>query len=146
MASITRETVVDAPAEEVWEALRDFGAVDRLARGFVTACRLEDPQTRVVTFASGATATERLVAVDDERRRLVYSNVDSPLGLTHDNSSARVHVDADGRTRFEWTKDLLPDAAAPVVADLMDHGLEAIRRSLEAGAAVTAGTPSPDAP
>ena len=133
MASITKQTTVDAPPEEVWEVLADFGAVHRFAAGFVTGTRLDGADTRIVTFASGAEACERLVTVDPERRRLVYSIVDSQLGLTHDNSVAEVGVDDSGRTVFTWTKDVLPDSAAPVVAGLMDTGLAAIESTFARG-------------
>jgi Polyketide cyclase / dehydrase and lipid transport len=83
MASIRKDIVVGAPAQLAWEALRDFGAVhQRVAPGFVVDAAL-DGRDRVVTFASGAQARERLVAVDDERRRLVYTVVEGPLGAVH---------------------------------------------------------------
>ena len=38
MASIHREIVIDAPAEKVWDAVRDVGAIHRrLAPGFEQA-------------------------------------------------------------------------------------------------------------
>jgi hypothetical protein len=41
-ASIYREIILDAGPEEVWDALRDFGAVhERLVPGFVVDARLE---------------------------------------------------------------------------------------------------------
>jgi uncharacterized protein YndB with AHSA1/START domain len=99
MASITKQVVIDAPPEAVWEALRDFGAVhERLAPGFVVDARI-DGDARVVTFFNGAVARELLVDIDDDARRLVYSVVDSPLNATHDNSSAQVVTDPGG-SRF----------------------------------------------
>ncbi|HEV8206067.1 MAG TPA: SRPBCC family protein, partial [Acidimicrobiia bacterium] len=112
MASITKQVLIDAPPDDVWDALRDFGAVhERLAPGFVVDCQLEG-NARVVTFFNGAVARELLVDIDDDARRLVYSIVESPLGSTHDNSSAQVFADADGRSRFVWIKDVLPDELA----------------------------------
>ena len=132
MASITKQVVIDASPGDVWEALRDFGAVhQRLAPGFVVDCRLEG-NTRVVTFFNGAVARELLVAVDDDARRLVYSVVESPLGSTHDNSSAQVLPDADGRSRFVWIKDILPDELAPRIDELMAHGIGVVKQTLEA--------------
>src|SRR5215207_10086394 len=121
MASITKSITIDADADQVWDALRDFGALhERLVVGFVVNAELHD-DTRVVTFANGAVAHEQLVTIDDAARRLVYSVVRSPLGGTHDNSAAQVHADADGRTTFVWTKDVLPDAIAPRISELMDQ-------------------------
>ena len=130
MATIIKETVVDAPAPSVWEALRDFGAVhERLAPGFVVDSRL-DGDVRTVTFANGAVAREALVGIDEQARRLAYSVVESGLGLTHHNASASVVPEGDGRSRFVWVTDVLPDEAAPVVDGMMAQGLEVMRRAL----------------
>src|SRR5450631_2888676 len=72
VASIHKDISIDAAPNDVWDAVRDFGAVHtRLAPGFVTDARL-DGDARIVTFANGNVAREVLVDCDDERRRLVY--------------------------------------------------------------------------
>jgi uncharacterized protein YndB with AHSA1/START domain len=130
MASIRTETTIDASPDEVWEALRDWGALHtRLAPGFVTDVRLEGGD-RIVTFFNGATVREVLVTLDDTARRLVWSIVDGPY--THHNGAAQVLLDADGSTRFVWTADLLPDAAAERTKSMMEEGTATIRRTLEA--------------
>jgi len=134
VASITKQVLIDAPPDDVWDALRDFGAVhERLVPGFVVDARLDDG-ARIVTFFNGAVAREVLVSIDDEARRLVYSIVESPLGSTHDNSSAQVVAQADGRSRFVWVKDVLPDELAPRIDELMEHGIGVIKRTLESPA------------
>lgn len=75
MASIRREFHVAAPAAIVWAALADFGAVDKLAPGFVTECRLDDDGARNITFSNGATARELLVDCDAASRRLDRKSV-----------------------------------------------------------------------
>ena len=71
MATIRKERSIDAPAEQVWDALRDWGAIhQRLVPGFVTDARL-DGADRIVTFFNGAVVREVLVDLDDEERRLV---------------------------------------------------------------------------
>ena len=131
MASITKQVLIDAPPDEVWDAVRDFGAVhERLAPGFVVDSRFDDG-ARVVTFFNGAVAREVLVAVDDDARRLVYSVVESPLQSTHDNSSAQVLGAADRRSRFVWIKDVLPDDLAPRIDELMEQGIGVVKQTLE---------------
>jgi len=131
MASIRRSFIVAVEPDTAWAAIRDVGAVHvRLARGFVTATELED-DTRMVTFANGMTVRERIITIDDAARRLVYAVV-SGGRTTHHNASFEVMDDADGRARILWTTDLLPDAAAPAVAAMVDGGLQAIRQTLEA--------------
>jgi hypothetical protein len=52
MASIRKKISTKARAEDVWEALRDIGALHtRLTPGFVINTRLE-PGARIVTFGN----------------------------------------------------------------------------------------------
>ena len=70
MASIRREIAVAAPATEVWNAVRDIGAVhERLAPGFVTHTKM-DGDARIVTFGNGLVARELIVDLDEAARRL----------------------------------------------------------------------------
>jgi uncharacterized protein YndB with AHSA1/START domain len=129
MASIRTETTIDASPDEVWDALRDWGALHtRLVPGFVTDVRLDGPD-RIVTFFNGATVREVLVTLDDTARRLVWSIVGGPY--THHNGAAQVLLDADGSTRFVWTADLLPDATAERTKEMMERGTATVRRTLE---------------
>jgi hypothetical protein len=131
MASVHREILIDVRPEVAWDALRDYGAVHRrLVPGFVVDAHLDGPD-RIVTFFTNAVARERLIAVDDERRRLVWSVIESPVGLTHHNASAQVFPDGDGRTRFVWIADLLPDEAAERVTGLIERALPVIKQTLE---------------
>jgi len=129
MASIRTETTIDATPEAVWEALRAWDEPHvRLVPGFVTDARL-DGNDRIVTFFNGVTIREVLVTLDDTTRRLVWSVVDGPY--SHHNGAAQVLLDADGTTRFVWTADLLPDAAAERTKAMMEHGTATVRRTLE---------------
>jgi hypothetical protein len=134
VASIYRDTRIDIEPDDAWDALRDFGALhERLAAGFVTDTRL-DGQDRIVTFFNGSVMRERLISIDDEARRLVWSIVDGPY--THHNGSAQIFCDCDRRTWFVWVTDVLPDELAPRTAEMMERGLAAIRATLEGGARV----------
>lgn len=129
MASIHREVVIDAKPAAVWDALRDIGALhQRLAPGFVTDVTMER-SARVVTFGNGLVVREKIVDLDDRAQRLAWSATGGPL--THHNASAQVFADGDGRTRFVWIADLLPDDVAPKIAAMMDEGLAVIKRTLE---------------
>src|SRR5580698_4911919 len=72
MASLHRDISINASADSVWAIVRDFGAVQKLAPGFVVNAKL-DGDARVVTFANGNVAREMLVDCDEARRRLVYA-------------------------------------------------------------------------
>lgn len=129
MASIRKEFDLPVSADAAWALLREFGAVDRLAAGFVTACALEeDGAVRRVTFFNGYEARERLVTLDEEARRIVYSAIGGRL--THHNASAQVEASGAANCRFVWTTDLLPDAMAPAIGQMMEQGAQAIRSAL----------------
>ena len=132
MASIRKEVALDATPEHVWDALRDVGALHtRLVTGFVTDCRL-DGDARVVTFANGMVARELIVDIDDASRRVVWSAVGGRL--THHNASAQVIATEGGASRVVWIADLLPNEMAPAIAGMIEQGLGAMKKTLEASA------------
>jgi hypothetical protein len=127
MASIHKDIPIDAHPDEVWDAVRDFGAVHtRLAPGFVTDARL-DGDTRIVTFANGTVAREQLIDCDEARRRLVYAIVSERV--SHYSASVQVTADGDARSRLIWIVDVLPNEIAPYIDAQMDQGALAVRKA-----------------
>jgi hypothetical protein len=129
MATIRKEFTVQVAADEVWAAFRDVGAIHtRLARGFVTDCRLQGT-LRTVTFANGLVAKERIVTIDDDAHRLVYSVVEGKP--THHNGSFEVIPEGAGRSRVIWIADLLPDDIAGAIGQMMELGSQAMKTTLD---------------
>ena len=129
MATLRKTMDLPNSSAAVWDVLRDFGGLMRLAPGFIAACTLEeDGAVRLVTFGNGMQLRERLVTLDDEARRLVYTAFGGRT--THYNAAAQVIPLEAGRCRFEWIVDLLPDALAPAIGQMMELGLEAMRSAL----------------
>jgi hypothetical protein len=130
MASIRKETIVDASAAEAWDAIRDVGEVHRrVVPGFVRDCRM-DGEARVVSFANGLVARELIVDMDDAARRLVWSARSERL--QHHNASLQVYDDGPGRCRIVWIADVLPHAAAAAVGAMMEEGVAVMRKTLAA--------------
>jgi carbon monoxide dehydrogenase subunit G len=128
MASIHKDISIDAHADEVWAAVRDFGAVHkRLAPGFVLDARLEG-DARIVTFANGMVARELLVDCDDSRRRLVYAVISERV--RQHSASVQVLPDGDARTRLIWIVDVLPHEIAPYIEAQMDQAALAMQAAL----------------
>ncbi|WGR94089.1 SRPBCC family protein [Bradyrhizobium sp. ISRA443] len=128
MASIHKDIPIDAPADHVWDALRDFGALHtRLVPGFVTDTAL-DGDARIVSFANGTVACELLVDCDDARLRLVYAVVSERL--KQHSASVQVFAEGEGRSRVAWIVDLLPNEIAPYIASQMDQGALAMQTAL----------------
>lgn len=129
MASIRKEIPVAARADEVWDALRDVGAVHRrLAPGFVTDTRL-DGDARIVTFANGLVARELIVDVDDTARRVAYAAIGGRL--SHHHATMQVIAEGDGRCRLVWVADLLPHDMAGPIGGMMEQGSAVMKAALE---------------
>jgi len=129
MASIRKEILVDARPEKVWDVVRDVGALHtRLVPGFVVDTRLED-DVRIVTFGNGVVARERIVDVDDEGRRLVWSVVGGRF--THHNASVQVFADGKGGSRLVWIADLLPNDIAGDIRAMIEHAARVMKPTLE---------------
>ena len=128
MASIHKDITLAAPADDVWDAVRDFGALHtRLVPGFVLDTKL-DGEARIVSFANGSVARELLVDSDDARRRLVYA-IHSERLKQH-SASVKVVADGEARCRVEWTVDVLPHEMAPYISGQMDEGAAAMQKAL----------------
>jgi carbon monoxide dehydrogenase subunit G len=130
MASIRKEVHLDAPAEPVWDAIRDFAHVHtRVVPGFVTGVQMDGPDVRVVTFANGSQARELLVDSDDHLRRLVYA-IKGDQMIAH-SASVQVLDDGGGRSLLIWTTDVLPHELATYISGQMDEGVKVMKPTLE---------------
>ena len=133
MATIHKEIEVERSREFVWDAIRDVGAIHkRLVPGFVVDCKLEG-DSRMVTFANGMAVRELIVSVDDKTNRHSWSARGGTL--THHNASIQVFSDGDDKCRVVWIADLLPNEAAEAISEMIQQGLNIMKRTLESRAA-----------
>jgi hypothetical protein len=84
MPSITVEKPLDVSADHAWALLRDTGSAHKAFPGVLTACEQEG-DLRTATFAAGMSVQERIVDVDDARRRVAYTIVNR--GFDHHHAS-----------------------------------------------------------
>jgi hypothetical protein len=137
MASITKLIETIAPLPAVWSAIRDIGALHtRLVPGFVVDTVL-DGDARIVTFANGMVIREPIIAIDEERHRVVWS-AEGPQ-FEHYNGSAQAIEHADDTTVVVWTADFKPDELAAVVDEMMTAGAAAMKAALDTNAAPSPG-------
>ena len=130
MASIRREIHIDAAPEKVWDAVRDIGNIHkRLVPGFVTECRMEGDDARIVTFGNGLVVKEIIVDRDDAARRLCW--LAKSERLTHYNASMQIFAGGANGTKAVWIADLLPNEAAPAIGAMIDQGMSAMKKTLE---------------
>ncbi|MBO1415259.1 SRPBCC family protein [Streptomyces sp. FH025] len=109
MAGTTVSTVVEAPAERVWELIGDFHALGSWHPGLPPS-RLGNELTgntigsvRLFELDAGV-LHETLVAYDDEARSYTYSFPDGTSGMDHYRATLRVlPVTELGASFVEWS-------------------------------------------
>jgi hypothetical protein len=133
MATVRVETVVEASAEQVWDAVADVGEVHRrLLPGRVMDARV-DGDERILIMPDGSEIRELIVAIDHGERRLAYAVVHGQkLPLTYHHAAFQVFGDGE-RSRLVWTTDVLPHAMAAHVRPRTEAGIAEIKQVLEAG-------------
>lgn len=129
MGTVVKEIAVGVSADAAWDAIRDIAALHtRLVPGFVIDTKVEHGGgARVVTFVNGAVVREPIVALDEDRRRLVWTAEGGRT--THYNGSAQVVVDGD-QVKVVWTADFLPHDARDAIDAAMSAGAAAMKRAL----------------
>jgi hypothetical protein len=133
MATIHKEIEIERNKEFVWDAIRDVGAIHkRLVPGFVVDCKLEG-DSRIVTFANGMVVRELIIDVDDKTCRHSWSARGELL--THHNASIQVFSEGDDKCRVVWIADLMPNEVAEVIGEMIQHGLNTMKQTLESSPA-----------
>jgi carbon monoxide dehydrogenase subunit G len=132
MATIRKDIPVNAPADQVWDVIRDIGAIHkRLAPGYVVDTRVEEGGgARIVTFANGAVVRELIVTIDNDAHRLAYAVVGGTAA--HHNASFQVFPTPDGGTSLVWITDILPNTVEAAFRGMIEGGASVIKRTLDA--------------
>ncbi|MDR3664108.1 MAG: SRPBCC family protein [Mycobacterium sp.] len=131
MALIHIEFDIEADCARVWRVIGDWAAGPvRMAPGFVVSSEATG-DVRIVTFADGFVARERLVSRDESVRRIAYSLIGDTARPEHDNAVMQLAADGPQRCRFLWSRDVLPDTAAGPLRVAMQEAGPIIKSALE---------------
>jgi hypothetical protein len=131
MASIYRQLAIDVGSDTAWAALRLVGDAHKLFAPVLVDAQL-DGDTRTVRFANGMILHERILDLDDEKRRVAYTAVDGP-GMTYHHASMQVVPAGPGRCLFVWITDFLPREIGGNLVPLIEQGSKALKTNLENG-------------
>ena len=131
MASIHKEILVNAAPEQVWDAVRDVGAVHRrLTPGLVFDARI-DGDMRTLFFPNGVMARELIISIDDDRRRLAYAVIEGRMPLKRHHATFQVFPEGEHQSRLVWITDFLPDTFESEIRVRMDRGIQVMKQALE---------------
>jgi hypothetical protein len=115
VARIFVSSVVDAPADTVWGAIRDFNGVPSWHPA-VAASEIDGGRpssevgcVRVLTLGDGAKIAETLLELSDAKRSVTYNIIESPLGVEGYEGTLSVTPITDGdRSYVQWTAEFEP--------------------------------------
>ena len=119
MARVYVSSVIGAPADRVWQAIRDFNALPDWVPA-VRESRIEGGQpsdrvgcVRAFRLEDGGFLRERLLALSDYDYSVTYSILESPMGVEDYIATLKlVPVTDGGRSFAEWTAEFDCDPAA----------------------------------
>lgn len=121
MPTIYLESHIDAAAAAVWKQISDIRSPEHLT-DMVHTVEVTGDSVRSCATDHGK-IVERIISVDDDRRRVAYTATESPFPVSHHNASMQVAQDRNG-CRLTWITDVEPaavaDALAPVLAAEFD--------------------------
>ena len=124
MARVYVSSVIGAPADRVWQAIRDFNALPDWVPA-VRESRIEGGQpsdrvgcVRAFRLEDGGFLREQLLALSDYDYSVTYSILESPMGVENYIATLKLVPVTDGERSFaEWTAefDCAPEAEAELV-------------------------------
>lgn len=105
MASVEMKTTVNSSAEDVWQVVGDFNALDKYVAAVSksVADGSDVGAQRTLTLQDGGQIVERLESIDQEARTLEYSIVSSPLPVDNYRSKMEVKELGPGQCEVRWS-------------------------------------------
>lgn len=126
MARVFTSSVINAPAKDVWDRIRDFNGLPKWHPA-IRDSRIEDalPSDKVgcirnFNLQNGDNIREQLLGMSDYDMFVSYSILESPMALTDYVATIRLTPITDGERCFaEWSAEF--DCAPDAEADLVSH-------------------------
>jgi carbon monoxide dehydrogenase subunit G len=128
MASGKAEVSIASSPDDVWKLLRDFGGLAGWMPG-VEKCVVEG-DVRTLDMM-GIQIKEQLRSIDDEKRAISYSVIESPMGNL-DSHVATISAEPEGDgTHLTWTVEVSPDDLLPLFQGAYESGVAEVKKKLE---------------
>jgi uncharacterized protein YndB with AHSA1/START domain len=142
MVKVYTSSVINAPADRVWAAIRDFNGMPKWHPA-IAESRIEgnDPADKVgcvreFTLKDGGRIRERLLALSDFDLSCTYSMLESPMDVSNYVSTLKLTPITDGNRSFaEWTAefDCEPGRETQLAQNIgqvvFQGGFDALKRS-----------------
>lgn len=134
MAKVRVQGSIQAPATEVWNTVRDFGALDSYVAA-VGTCTQDGSGVgalRKLTLQDGAEVVEKLRNLDDSHRTLNYTIEEAPLPVENYLGTMQVKEEGD-QSEFIWESAFeVPEdeeeAVTKAFRDIYHQGVEGLQQ------------------
>ncbi|MFY0681039.1 MAG: SRPBCC family protein [Thalassovita sp.] len=117
MATISKTIPAASGVQNAWKMVSNIGAVDKLV-DMIQSCELHD-DLRICTLEDGQSIKEKIITVDADAKRLVYTITEGPMPIEFHCASVVVSA-TEHAAELTWTVDVKPDALAAPLSDMMD--------------------------
>jgi len=113
MIRVTTSSVINAPVDTVWQAIRDFNALPDWHPA-IASSKVEDGGTpdrigcirNMELAGGGGTIRERLLTLSDSEHRVTYAILAAPMPVENYVATLRLIPVTDGNRSFaEWTAE-----------------------------------------
>lgn len=146
---VTESVEVKAPADKVWDTIKDFDGLPKWHPGFsgdelVSGANGKAGTVRKLTIKDGPSFTEKLLSYDAAHHSYRYMIIESPLPIAHYSSTVSVHPGKGGMTKVVWsgsfkrknTSDSPPEAESDagvtkLIKGVYRGGLDNLKKMLE---------------
>lgn len=112
MAHVYTSSVISAPADRIWVAVRDFNALPQwhpnIAESRIEGAAPSDQVgcVRAFRLKDGGSIRERLLALSDYDYSCTYSILESPMGVENYVATLKLTPITDGNHTFaEWSAE-----------------------------------------
>ncbi len=131
MIKVYTSSVFDAPAEQVWQRVRDFNGLPSWTP-FVAESRIEQnlPSDRIgcirhFRLKDGGLIREQLLALSDYDLSFSYAILESPMGVENYIATLKLTPVTDGNLTFaEWSAEFeAPAGREQQLADQIGQGV-----------------------
>lgn len=135
--TVTAARTIPVDAKKVWATISAGDGLDKWMP-VITECRLEGSgagATRYCAMANGAKLKERILEVDNDRRRFRYAIVESPLPAKNIVGAVEVRDAGSGKSAVTWSAEFDCDASHKeelegMFKSVYEQGLEGLEKHL----------------
>lgn len=129
MSTIRKTIDVKATTDQVWSKISDVGNIGNLI-GFLQDSQIEGDD-RICTTSDGGIIKEKIISVDENLKRVVYSITESPLNMEFHVAIMELE-EIEGGVRLNWTVDVIPAEATEHMEPMIEAAISDMEISLAA--------------